>query len=120
MNNRFKQIRKALNMTQEDFGKALERTKRSIIFYEKGERSIDIPIITLLKEKFNVNTDWLINGNGSMFLEEKKDDNKYQWLIDTLDKLSEEDIKQVELLAQKIFKEKYNKEIIKNPSKKIG
>lgn len=71
MNNRFKQIRKALNMTQEDFGKALERTKRSIIFYEKGERSIDIPIITLLKEKFNVNAEWLIFGTGSMFLEEK-------------------------------------------------
>lgn len=74
MNNRFKQIRKALNMTQEDFGKALERTKRSIIFYEKGERSIDIPIITLLKEKFNVNTDWLINGNGSMFIDNKTDE----------------------------------------------
>lgn len=67
MNNRFKQIRKALNMTQEDFGKALERTKRSIIFYEKGERSIDIPIITLLKEKFNVNAEWLIFGTGNMF-----------------------------------------------------
>lgn len=74
MNNRFKQIRKALNMTQEDFGKALERTKRSIIFYEKGERSIDIPIITLLKEKFNVNTDWLINGNGSMFIDNNIDE----------------------------------------------
>lgn len=74
MNNRFKQIRKALNMTQSEFGKELGRTKRSIIFYEKGERSIDIPIITLLKEKFNVNTDWLINGNGSMFIDNKTDE----------------------------------------------
>lgn len=120
MNNRFKQIRKALNMTQEDFGKALERTKRSIIFYEKGERSIDIPIITLLKEKFNVNAEWLIFGTGSMFLEEKKDDNKYQWLINTLDKLPDEEVKRIENEAQKLLEKQYNKEIIKNPSKKIG
>lgn len=120
MNNRFKQIRKALNMTQEDFGKALERTKRSIIFYEKGERSIDIPIITLLKEKFNVNAEWLIFGTGSMFLEEKKDDNKYQWLINTLERLPESEVKRIESEAQKLLEKQYNKEIIKNPSKKIG
>lgn len=120
MNNRFKQIRKVLNMTQEDFGKALERTKRSIIFYEKGERSIDIPVITLLKEKFNVNAEWLIFGIGSMFLEEKKDDSKYQWLINTLDKLPEEDVKQIELEAQKILEEQYNKEMNINPTKRIG
>lgn len=120
MNNRFKQIRKALNMTQEDFGKALERTKRSIIFYEKGERSIDIPIITLLKEKFNVNAEWLIFGTGSMFLEDKKDDNKYQWLINTLDKLPDEEVKRIESEAQKLLEKQYNKELIKNPSKKIG
>lgn len=107
-------------MTQEDFGKALERTKRSIIFYEKGERSIDIPVITLLKEKFNVNAEWLIFGTGSMFLEEKKDDSKYQWLINTLDKLSDDDIKKVEQEAQKILEEQYNKEINTNPSKNVG
>lgn len=64
---RFAELRKYLKMTQSEFGKELGRTKRSIIFYEKGERSIDNSIILLLQEKFNVNTDWLINGNGSMF-----------------------------------------------------
>ena len=120
IHQRFKEVRKKLNFTQTEFGEQLGKKLRVIQYYEANDSSITLDIILLLQEKFNVNTDWLINGNGSMFLEEKKDDNKYQWLIDTLDKLSEEDIKQVELLAQKIFKEKYNKEIIKNPSKKIG
>lgn len=71
---RFKQLRKYLKMTQSEFGKELGRTKRSIIFYEKGERSIDNSIILLLQEKFNVNTDWLINGNGSMFIDNKTDE----------------------------------------------
>ena len=64
---RFMQLRKFLKMTQSEFGKELGRTKMAISYYEKGERSIDNSIILLLQEKFNVNTDWLINGNGSMF-----------------------------------------------------
>ena len=67
---RFMQLRKYLKMTQSEFGKELGRTKMD----EKGERSIDNSIILLLQEKFNVNTDWLINGNGSMFIDNKFDE----------------------------------------------
>ena len=63
---RFMQLRKYLKMTQSEFGKELGRTKMAISYYEKGERSIDNSIILLLQEKFNINSDWLINGNGSM------------------------------------------------------
>lgn len=68
MNSRIKIVRKYLKMTQEEFGKELGRTKRSVIFYEKGERSIDNAVIKLLQEKFNINSDWLINGKGYMLL----------------------------------------------------
>lgn len=71
---RFMQLRKFLKMTQSEFGKELGRTKMAISYYEKGERCIDNSIILLLKEKFNVNTDWLINGNGSMFIDNKTDE----------------------------------------------
>lgn len=55
----------------------------------------------------------------------KKEENnvnygKYQWLINTLDKLPEEDVKQIELEAQKMFEKQYDKEMIINPSKNIG
>ncbi len=62
-------------MTQEEFGKELGRTKRSVIFYEKGERSIDIAVIKLLQEKFNINSDWLVNGTGDMILNNNSNKN---------------------------------------------
>ncbi len=75
MNNRIKIVRKYLKMTQEEFGKELGRTKRSVIFYEKGERSIDIAVIKLLQEKFNINSDWLVNGTGDMILNNDNNNN---------------------------------------------
>lgn len=118
--HRFREIRKILKMTQTEFGKQLGKTMRAIQNYESGERNINNDIIMILNEKFNVNIHWLYTGTGSMFLEEKKDDSKYKWLINTLDKLSDDDIKKVEQEAQKILEEQYNKEMNINPTKRIG
>lgn len=120
MKDRFKQIRKALNLSQTEMGELLGKGLRAIQHYEKGERSIDNTVIILLEKAYNVNSNWLITGTGSMFLEEKKDDSKYQWLINTLDKLSEEEVKQIELEAQKILEKQNNKEVNINPTKRIG
>ena len=71
MKDRFKQIRKALNLSQTEMGELLGKGLRAIQHYEKGERSIDKTVIILLEKVYNINSDWLINGTGSMFLEEK-------------------------------------------------
>lgn len=120
IHQRFKEVRKKLNFTQSEFGEQLGKKLRAIQYYEANDSNITLDIILLLQEKFNINSDWLINGNGSMFLEEKKDDSKYQWLITTLDKLSDDDIKKVEQEAQKILEEQYNKEMNINHSKNVG
>ena len=120
IHQRFKEVRKKLNFTQSEFGEQLGKKLRAIQYYEANYSNITLDIILLLQEKFNINSDWLINGNGSMFLEEKKDDSKYQWLITTLDKLSDDDIKKVEQEAQKILEKQNNKEMIVNHSKNIG
>lgn len=117
---RFKEIRKVLKMTQTEFGKHLGKTMRAIQNYESGERNISNDIIMILNEKFNINIHWLYTGTGSMFFQEKKNDGKYQWLINTLNKLSDDDIKKVEQEAQKILEEQYNKEMNINHSKNIG
>ena len=44
------------------------------LYYEKGDRKIDDSVIILLKEKFNINSDWLVNGIGDMIL---NNDNNY-------------------------------------------
>lgn len=122
---RFMQLRKYLKMTQSEFGKELGRTKMAISYYEKGERSIDNSIILLLKEKFNVNTDWLINGNGSMFLSDndKKADsgavstassyNVPERLLILLSKLKKEDLIRVEGYIQAIVDSYKNKDMQK-------
>lgn len=120
IHQRFKEVRKKLNFTQSEFGEQLGKKLRAIQYYEANDSNITLDIILLLQEKFNINSDWLINGNGSMFLEEKKDDSKYWWLINTLDKLSDDDIKKVEQEAQKILEEQYNKEMNINHSKNVG
>lgn len=120
IHQRFKEVRKKLNFTQSEFGEQLGKKLRAIQYYEANDSNITLDIILLLQEKFNINSDWLINGNGSMFLEEKKDDSKYQWLITTLDKLSDDDIKKVEQEAQKILEKQNNKEMIVNHSKNVG
>lgn len=120
MNNRFKELRKTLKLKQDEIAKILNKSTRMIQYYEQGKFDIETDLLFKLQELYNVNLNWLITGTGSMFLEEKKDDNKYQWLINTLNKLPEEDVKQIELEAQKILEEQYNKEMNINPTKRIG
>lgn len=122
---RFTELRKYLKMTQSEFGKELGRTKRSIIFYEKGERSIDNSVLLLLQEKFNVNIDWLRTGQGSMFLSdnEKKADsgvvsvassyNVPERLLILLSKLKKEDLIRVEGYIQAIVDSYKNKDMQK-------
>lgn len=123
IHQRFKEVRKILGYTQTEFGEQLGKKLRTIQDYESNTRTITDSVLLLLQEKFNINIEWMRTGEGEMFLKKEEnniDYNKYQWLINTLDKLSEEDIKKVELEAQKILEQKYNTELIKNPSKKIG
>ena len=122
---RFKELRKSLKMTQTAFGNQLGKGLRAIQHYEAGERCIDNSIILLLQEKFNVNTDWLINGNGSMFLEdnEKKADsgvvsiassyNVPERLLILLSKLKKEDLIRVEGYIQAIVDSYKNKDMQK-------
>lgn len=70
--DRFKMIRNTLGLTQKEFGKALNKTYIMIQNYEKGRRNITDGILLNLKEKFNVNIDWMRTGEGSMFLSDDK------------------------------------------------
>lgn len=121
--DRLKLVRRSLNLTQTDFGNKINRSLRAIQNYESGGRNINGDLLLDLQDIFNVNIDWMRTGQGEMFI--KKEENnvnygKYQWLNSLLDKLPEEDVKQIELEAQKILEKQYNKEMIINPSKNIG
>lgn len=117
MRDRIILLRKTLNLGQIKFAKELGYSYAAIQKWEKGG-TISEASLKLIERTFNVNPDWLRTGEGEMFL--KKEENKYQWLNSLLDKLPEEDVKQIELEVQKILEKQNNKEVNINPTKRIG
>lgn len=74
MNNRIKEIRKSLNMTQTEFAEATGKTRDSISNLELGRVSPDKTFIELVCRKFGVDEIWLRTGEGKPFSETPADD----------------------------------------------
>lgn len=67
MHERIKELRKYLNLTQDEFGDRLGVVKSSISNIEKGRHGITDQMIKLMVKEFGVNEDWLRTGDGEMF-----------------------------------------------------
>ena len=68
MNNRMKELRKTLGLTQEKFALALGIKQNTIAQYETGRNKPIDAVVSLICREFNVNEKWLRNGDGEMFL----------------------------------------------------
>jgi len=64
LNNRIKEVRKKIGLSQEEFGKRLMVTKTSISKIEAGINNPSDQTIKLICSEFNVNEDWLRTGIG--------------------------------------------------------
>lgn len=71
INERIKEIRKALNLTLDKFGERIGVKKAAVSRWENGDKIADRMILSICRE-FNVNEDWLRNGTGEMFLQRDK------------------------------------------------
>lgn len=69
MNNRIKELRKKLKLTQEDFANKLGLARNSIASYESGRRSPNDAVIKLICREYHVDYYWLTEGKGEMFIE---------------------------------------------------
>lgn len=67
MKHRLLELRKALKLNQVEFGSKLNISQSSITAFEKGTRPLTERVIADICREFNVNEDWLRNGNGPMF-----------------------------------------------------
>ena len=68
MNERLKEIRLTMNMSQEEFGKKIGIESRAhISSLENGNRNITDRIINDVCREFDVNEAWLRTGAGEMF-----------------------------------------------------
>lgn len=68
MNERLREIRKALGMTLEEFGKKVGVTRSAVGRIEKGERTLTEQMILSICRTFHVDYFWLTEGTGEMFL----------------------------------------------------
>lgn len=100
MNERIKQIRKALNMSQDEFGKRLGVTRGAITNIELNKTEPKPLFIKLICDTFEVNEEWVNTGAGEMFVQKNRSDVIADFLADVL-KEEDESFKRrfVEMLA---------------------
>jgi len=68
--SRLRKIRKTLGCTQDEFARHLKVSKPTVVRYESGGRKPDADFLSILINEFKVNINWLLTGNGEMFLKE--------------------------------------------------
>ncbi len=94
---RLREFRAAVGLTQREVASLCKLGKRTIIYWEMGEREIKCTKLIPLADEYDLDFNWLIRGIGSMFNEtadEATDD-----LVDldeNVEILSEQVVKKVE------------------------
>lgn len=117
MNERIKELRKSLNLTQQEFADRIGIKRNSLANYETGRNvPIDAIVVSICRE-FDVSEEWLRNGLGSMqivadrhteiakltkqLLREEEDSFKNR-LISAITKLTPEQWELLEQIAENI------------------
>ena len=66
MNERIKEIRKTLGLTQQAFADKIGVKRNTVALYELGESGISDSVIKLICREFHINEAWLRTGEGEM------------------------------------------------------
>lgn len=73
MNSRIVEIRKSVDLTQDEFAKRIGLSRNFIWMIEKGERLPSDRTISDICREFSVNETWLRTGEGEMFIQLSRD-----------------------------------------------
>ena len=79
MQNRIKQVRKALNLNQAEFGERIGVKQSTVTAYECGNRTPLDAVIAMICKTFNVNETWLRTGAGEMFAPVDPENQLMEW-----------------------------------------
>jgi transcriptional regulator with XRE-family HTH domain len=71
LGKRLIKLREALDITQEKFAKRIRVSKGYISSLEISKRKLNLRLIKLISDTFDVNERWLKTGNGEMFTNPK-------------------------------------------------
>ena len=84
MHNRIREVRKALHMTQADFGAKIGVRGNTVTGYENGQRVPSDAVIVSICREFHVDEHWLRTGNGKMFTATTRDKEIMDFVADTM------------------------------------
>jgi len=71
-NERLKEIRKSLELTQREFSDALDIKQGSYSDVERGKAGISAVLLKNLIRRFRINPLWLCEGEGEMFIDKSE------------------------------------------------
>ena len=95
---KIREIRKKLNITQEEISTQIGISYRAYSSYERGDRNPSLEFLEKIVKQYNVNLNWLIADVGSMF-------NAPQY-VDVKDEQNEQLEKLVAQIVDKKMKER--------------
>ena len=125
MKDRLKELRKALNLTQQKFADKLGVKQNTIAQYEMGRNDPSDAVIISICREFNVSEAWLRNGEGEMFIPMTLDEEIASFIggiqadieptfqkrfISALAKLSPEEWKTIEHIMRNMIDEREKEE----------
>lgn len=87
MEERLKELRKTLNLTQQEFADKIGVKRNTIAQYESGRNAPIDAVVTLICRTYGVNETWLRTGEGEMFQPKSRNDE----LLDYARRLAEGD-----------------------------
>lgn len=67
MNERLKKLRKALDLTQQEFADRIGSKRNTVAKYETDVNTPSAAVVSLICREFNVSEKWLRTGEGDMF-----------------------------------------------------
>ena len=73
MNERLKELRKRLGLTQQEFAERLGIKRNAVTNYEVGRNAPADMVVSLICREFNVSEQWLRTGEGEPFVQPSRD-----------------------------------------------
>ena len=83
-NTRIRKLRKALDLTQEEFGKRIGVKRNTVATYEIGRNTPIDAVVSNICREFHVREEWLRTGEGEMFRELSRDQELANFFGDVL------------------------------------
>ena len=82
LNSRIKQVRKALGMSQDEFGNGLGLGRGAITNIELNKTTPKPLVVQLICKTYNVNETWLRTGEGEMFVQRTRSEEIVDFMSD--------------------------------------